>query len=49
MRRRSRASSKPANARSRRAKTPKRSVTEVARLRLERDEALEQQKEAAGF
>jgi two-component system, NtrC family, sensor kinase len=47
MRRRPRASSKSANARSRRAKTPKRSATEVARLRLERDEALEQQKAAA--
>jgi class 3 adenylate cyclase len=47
MRRRSRASSKLANARSRQVKTPKRSATEVARLRLERDEALEQQKAAA--
>jgi hypothetical protein len=47
MRRRSRASGKVAGARSRRAKTPKRSATEVARLRLERDEALEQQRAAA--
>src|SRR5215813_14807341 len=47
MRRRSMASSKLAKARSRRAKTPKRSATEVARLRLERDEALEQQRAAA--
>src|SRR5262249_28832995 len=47
MRRRSRASGKVAGARSRRAKTPKRSATEVARLRRERDEALEQQRAAA--
>src|SRR5215831_7906656 len=57
MRRRSRASSKPTKARSRKAKTLKlvrhssSSVsgqeTEVARLRRERDEALEQQKAAA--
>src|SRR5215467_10718939 len=43
MRRRSRASSKPTKARSGRAKTPKRSATEVARLRFERDEALERE------
>src|SRR5215831_2838487 len=47
MRRRSRASSKIASARSRRAKTSKGSATEVARLRRERDEALEQQRAAA--
>src|SRR5262249_42253786 len=47
MRRRSRASGKVAGARSRRAKNPKRSATEVARLRRERDEALEQQRAAA--
>jgi signal transduction histidine kinase len=43
MRRRSRASNKLANARSRRAKTPKGSATEVARLRRELRESLDQQ------
>jgi len=43
MRRRSRASSKPTKARSRKAKTPKGSATEVARLRRELDDAREQQ------
>src|SRR5215469_15101398 len=43
MRRRSRASSKPTKARRHRAKTPRGSATEVARLRRELDEAREQQ------
>src|SRR5215471_4661031 len=43
MRRRSRASSKPANARSHRAKTPKRRASEAPRLRGELDDAREQQ------
>src|SRR5262249_35751740 len=43
MRRRSRASSKPTKARRHRAKTPKGSAIEVARLRRELDEAREQQ------
>src|SRR6516225_11435013 len=43
MRRRSRASSKPTKARRNRAKTPRGSATEVARLRRELDEAREQQ------
>ena len=43
MRRRSRASSKPTKARSHRAKTPKGSATEVARLRRELDDAQQQQ------
>src|SRR5262249_60808576 len=60
MRRRSRASSKPTKARSRKAMPKRRNApvargsssdggqeTEVARLRRERDEALEQQKAAA--
>ena len=43
MRRRSRASSEPTKARRHRAKTPRGSATEVARLRRELDEAREQQ------
>src|SRR5262249_13016299 len=55
MRRRSRASSKPTKARSRKAEMPKRrnaatvrAESESARLRRERDEALEREKAIAG-